>query len=272
MILTIDYQLITFSIIDIAQEAATFIREQSGKFKRSDIIEKGLHDMVSYVDKQSEEMIIKGLKNILPQAGFIAEESGNAIAEKFNWIIDPLDGTTNFVHGIPLFSISIALKEENSIVSAVVLEVNSRECFYAWKDGPAYCNGLEINVSTTQKISQSLIATGFPYSDFSRMISYMQVFDKLMRESRGIRRLGSAALDLAYVACGRFEVFYEYGLHPWDVAAGVLIVERAGGKLSGFNGSDEVIFGKDILASNGNVHEEMLAITKECFENMEETD
>lgn len=260
-----DFEYITKEVVKYAKTTAIFIRKQKDVFKSTDIVEKGLHDMVSYVDQTAEAMLIKKLKKLLPEAGFIAEESGSDKKDRFNWIIDPLDGTTNFVHGIPLFSISIALQEYGQTVSGVVHEVNSRECFYAWKDGPALCNGKPIRVSNTKVLSKSLIATGFPYSDFSRMKPYMQVFDQLMRHSRGLRRLGSAALDLAYVACGRFEVFYEYALHPWDVAAGCFIVERAGGQLSGFDGSSEVVFGKDIIASNSFVHDEMLALTKRYF-------
>ncbi len=261
----LSYEQITLSVVEIAQKAAAFIRKNKGRLEVHDIEEKGLHDMVSYVDKQSEKLIINGLSKLLPDAGFIAEESGTSLKGNLNWIIDPLDGTTNFVHGLPLFSISIALMEDGNIVSAVVLEVNSKECFYAWKDGLAFCNGKVIHVSKAKWLNQSLLATGFPYNDFSRMTSYLQLFNELMRQTRGIRRLGSAALDLAYVACGRFELFYEYGLHPWDVAAGTLIVERAGGKITDFNGEPDGIFGKDIIASNSLVHNEMLDKTKKYF-------
>ncbi len=262
---SIDYTYLTKNVTAITKEVSGFIKNNAGKLRQEDIEEKGLHDMVSYVDRGSEEMIKKALKELLPEAGFIAEESGNDLAARFNWIIDPLDGTTNFVHGVPLYSISIALQEAGEIVLGVVHEVNLDECFYAWKGGTAYCNGQEIKVSKTEKLDASLIATGFPYYDFTRMEPYLKVFDQLMRNSRGIRRLGSAAVDLAYVACGRFEVFYEYGLHPWDVAAGAFIVAQAGGKLSGFDGTDDVIFGKDIIASNGIVHDEMLSIIIKNF-------
>ncbi len=265
MLLHPNFESLTHEVVKYAKTTAVFIRKQKDIFKSSDIVEKGLHDMVSYVDQTAEAMLIKRLKKLLPEAGFIAEESGSAKKDRFNWIIDPLDGTTNFVHGLPLFSISIALQEYGQTVSGVVYEVNSRECFYAWKDSAAFCNSKPIHVSNTKTLSKSLIATGFPYSDFSRMEPYMQVFDQLMRQSRGLRRLGSAALDLAYVACGRFEVFYEYALHPWDVAAGCFIVERAGGRLSGFNGSSDVVFGPDVIASNSFVHDEMLQITKKYF-------
>jgi myo-inositol-1(or 4)-monophosphatase len=170
------------------------------------------------------------------------------------------------VHGIPIYSISIALQKKRETIIGVVHELNQNECFYAWEGGKAYLNGNPIKVSSTEKLDNSLIATGFPYNDFSRMKEYLGLFNELMQNTRGIRRLGSAAADLAYVACGRFEVFYEYGLHPWDVAAGAFIVKQAGGKLNGFDGSNEVVFGKDIMASNGLVHLEMLQLIKKHFE------
>jgi myo-inositol-1(or 4)-monophosphatase len=132
------------------------------------------------------------------------------------------------------------------------------ECFYAWQGGPAFLNGKEIRVSDTGILDQALLATGFPYYDYSRLDNYLVLFKDLMQSSRGVRRLGSAAVDLAYVACGRFELFYEYGLNPWDVAAGVLIVERAGGRNTTFNGSDDFIFGREIVSSNDKVHDEFL--------------
>ncbi len=256
---------ITQQILQICADVASFINEQSGKLQKSDIIEKGTHDLVSYVDRTAEEMIVERLKMILPEAGFLAEESGSNTSETYNWIIDPLDGTTNFVHGIPIYSISIALQKNLETIIGVVHEMNQNECFYAWQGGSAYLNGVIINVSKAEKLDQSLIATGFPYNDFSRMEAYLSLFNELMRNTRGIRRLGSAAADLAYVACGRFEVFYEYGLHPWDVAAGAFIVKQAGGKLNGFDGGDDVVFGKDIMASNGFVHEEMLQLIQKHF-------
>ncbi len=256
---------ITLKTIKLSQEVASYIREQAKKFKVTDIEYKGMHNLVSHVDRHAEQMIMKGLKTLLPEAGFIAEESGTRLSDVYNWVIDPLDGTTNFVHGIPVYAISIALQEHNQIVSAVVCEVNLNECFYAWRNSPAYLNGNVIHVSKTQTIHDSLIATGFPYADFSRMSAYLGLFNELMRSSRGLRRLGSAAVDLAYVACGRFDSFFEYGLNPWDVAAGTLIVKQAGGRLSGFDGTNEVVFGKDILASNSFIHDEMLACIQKHF-------
>jgi myo-inositol-1(or 4)-monophosphatase len=261
----IDIKHITLGVVELCREVGSFMRTSRLEFSDTDVEEKGLHDLVSFVDREAETRLIVKLSKILPGSGFLAEESGARQGGQFRWVIDPLDGTTNFVHGLPLYSISIALQQEETTISGVVYEVGRDECFYAWKDGPAMLNNQIVAVSRTSSLQKSLIATGFPYSDFSRMTPYMGLFDDLMRATRGIRRLGSAAVDLAYVACGRFEVFYEYGLNPWDVAAGAFIVERAGGRLSDFSGDSEVVFGKEIIASNGLVHDHFLEVTSRYF-------
>jgi myo-inositol-1(or 4)-monophosphatase len=244
-------------VVSISRETAHFISKEAKSFKMASLEEKGFHDLVSYVDRTAEQMLVAALRKLLPEAGFMAEESGSSLAGRYNWIIDPLDGTTNFVHGIPIYSISIALQESNKTILGLVYEINQNECFYTWKDGPAILNSKQIRVSETNILANSLIATGFPYSDFSRLQPYLELFNTLTRSTRGLRRLGSAAVDLAYVACGRFEAFYEYGLHPWDVAAGCFLVEQAGGTLSTFDGGSDVVFGTDIIASNGYVHNEL---------------
>jgi myo-inositol-1(or 4)-monophosphatase len=180
------------------------------------------------------------------------------VGERYNWIIDPLDGTTNFLYGIHPHAISIALKEHDDIIAGVVYEVGGKETFTAWKNGGAWLNGRKIQVSTADKLSESLIATGFPYTDFSRLDPYMKCLTHFCRHSRGIRRLGSAAIDLAYVACGKFEAFYEYGLHPWDVAAGIILVREAGGKISDFSGNEKNLSGDEIVAATNRVFSEVL--------------
>jgi myo-inositol-1(or 4)-monophosphatase len=188
---------------------------------------------------------------LVPGSGFIAEEgTSTQTGNIYNWIIDPLDGTTNFIHGIPCFAISIALMRDKELVMGIIYEVNMDECFYAWEGSKAYLNGKEISVSKAATLSDSLIATGFPYYDYSRMKEYMEVFDHFMKHTHGLRRLGSAATDLAYVACGRFEGFYEYSLQAWDVAAGAFLVQQAGGKVTDFSGGNNFIFGKEIIAGN----------------------
>ncbi|MBL7906607.1 MAG: inositol monophosphatase [Bacteroidales bacterium] len=261
-----DFRIICENVCDIARSAGKFIKSQSTVFKQEDILVKGLHDYVSYVDKTSEEQIVERLKMLLPSAGFLAEE-GTTVTEKkeFTWIIDPLDGTTNFMHGIPFFSVSIALMQHQEIVAGVVYEVNQDECFYACKDGPAYLNGDEIRVSSQSDLGRSLLSTGFPYYDFSRMGAYLEVLKYFIENTSGLRRPGSAATDLAYVACGRFDGFFEYGLHPWDVAAGSFLVQRAGGRVSTFAGNNDFIYGSDILACNDALYSKIQQIVSGCF-------
>ncbi|MCK4361464.1 MAG: inositol monophosphatase, partial [Bacteroidales bacterium] len=163
------------------------------------------------------------------------------------------------------FSISIALMEGNEIISGVIYEINLQECFYAWKNSQAFLNRTPIKVSETTNLNNSLLATGFPYYDYSKLDQYLKLFKYFMENTRGIRRLGSASVDLAYVACGRFDGFYEYGLSPWDVAAGVLIVQQAGGKVCDFSGDKNYIFGKEIITSNQNIFKEFLNVIKNYF-------
>jgi myo-inositol-1(or 4)-monophosphatase len=253
-------------VIRVAKQAGDFIRQERKNFDPDKIEYKGLNDLVSYVDKTAEKIIVTELEKALPEAGFITEEKTTVkTGDRYNWIIDPLDGTTNFIHGVPSFSVSIALKEYDELVLGVVYEVNLDECFYAWKDAPAYLNGKEIHVSDNPTVDGSLIATGFPYYDFEKQPAYIALFTELMKSCHGLRRLGSAAVDLAYTACGRFEAFYEYNLNPWDIAAGVVIVRQAGGQVVNYQGGDEVLNSRQLLATNGKIAEEMLEIIQKYF-------
>jgi len=262
---TEEYKELTLLVCELARKTGRFLQEEIGKLKQNDILTKGIHDFVTYVDKTSEEKIVAGLKTILPGTGFIAEESPGMERKSVNWIIDPLDGTTNFIHGVPLYCISIALMDNEELVIGVVYEVNMDECFYTWKGAPSYMNGKRIHVSQIQKVAGSLFATGFPYYDYGRLDAYLNLFRHLMQFSHGVRRLGSAAADLAYVACGRYDGFYEYGLQSYDVAAGALIVKNAGGKVSDFSGKENYIFGKEIMAVNDAVYAEFLEVIKTQF-------
>uniref|UniRef100_UPI003592FA45 inositol monophosphatase family protein n=1 Tax=Aquiflexum sp. TaxID=1872584 RepID=UPI003592FA45 len=191
--------------------------------------------------------------------------TGQTDGKAYTWIIDPLDGTTNFIHGLPIFSVSIGLRYLDEIVIGVVYEINFHECFYAMKGHGAFCNGKPIKVSSVKSLSESLIATGFPYSAFSQIDAYLDVLKELMRKCHGVRRLGSAAIDLCYVACGRVEGFFEYDLKPYDVAAGALIVKEAGGAVNDFRQGDKYLFGKEILASNGYIHQEFDMLLQEVW-------
>lgn len=257
---------LTLEVIALAKSAGSFIRQESFKFDAASIEYKGLNDMVSYVDKSAEEQIVAGLAALLPQAGFITEEQTiNKISEEYNWIVDPLDGTTNFIHGIPSFSVSIALQLGDDLLVGVVYEVNRDECFYAWKDGGAFLNGKPIHVTLNEEFSQSLLATGFPYYNFEKLEKYINVFRELTQVSHGLRRIGSAALDLAYVACGRFDGFFEYNLNSYDIAAGVLLVKEAGGKVTNFGGGKEVFEARELIAGNAFIAPKMLAVISKHF-------
>jgi myo-inositol-1(or 4)-monophosphatase len=260
-----DLKKITEQVRELSSQTAVFIRQELDNLRASDVEIKGLHNFVTYVDKASEERLVKGLSKIVPGTGFIAEESPEMERKALNWVIDPLDGTTNFIHGVPVYSISIALMEKEEVILGVILEVNQQECFYTWKGAPAFLNGKQVRVSERALLSDSLLATGFPYYDYGRLTPYLNLFRYLMEHSHGLRRLGSAAADLAYVACGRFEGFYEYGLSPWDVAAGSILVKNAGGTVSDFSSGNNYIFGKEIVTTNGLICNEFMKVLKERF-------
>ena len=253
-------------VIKLTKEVGEFIRGEAKSFSQDKIEYKGLNDLVSYVDKTAETKLVTGLSNLLPESGFITEEKTiNKIGEVYNWIIDPLDGTTNFIHGIPTFAISIALKQHDKLVIGVVYEINRDECFSAVKGEGAYLNGNKIYVTKAEKIADTLLATGFPYYDFSLQKAYLGLLDELIQKSHGLRRIGSAAVDLAYVAAGRFDAFFEYNLHSWDVAAGILLVREAGGEVVDFSGGDKSIVKRELLATNSKITAEMLEIVQKYF-------
>lgn len=257
----IDLKKVCSEIEKAARETGAFILQEAEGFDLSRTEVKGLNNFVSYVDKGAERMLVDKLSQILPEAGFLTEEGTiEKTGLRYCWVIDPLDGTTNFLHGLHPFAISIGLTEYDEPVAGVVYEVSGNETFIAWKNGGAWLNGHPIHVSKAAKLSDSLIATGFPYSDFDRLDSYMKCLTWFCKNSHGIRRLGSAAIDLAYLACGRFEVFYEYGLHPWDIAAGTLLVREAGGHISDFSGNEKNLSGSEVVAANAAVYSEVLEI------------
>jgi myo-inositol-1(or 4)-monophosphatase len=256
---------ITDQVCGLARQTAEFIHAEVDKLKASDIESKGLHNYVTYVDKTSENLLVKGLSEILPGTGFIAEENPDMELKELNWVIDPLDGTTNFIHGLPVYSVSIALMDKREVILGVILEINQDECFYTWKGSPSWMNGRQIHVSETTRLADSLLATGFPYYDYGLLDPYMNLFRYLMQHCHGIRRLGSAAADMAYMACGRFEGFYEYGLSPWDVAAGTILVKNAGGIVTDFNSGDKYIFGREIIATNSRITSEFMDVFRTNF-------
>ncbi|MBI1305888.1 MAG: inositol monophosphatase [Bacteroidetes bacterium] len=219
---------------------------------------KGLNQLVTNNDIAVEKFLTTRLAELTPEAGFLTEEE-TVVQEKndLRWIIDPIDGTTNYVHKIPVFSISVALQFRSETILGFVYELNRDELFSAF-NGKAFCNDSPISVNKESTLENSLVATGFPYYTFEGLDKYLEVLVFAMKNTRGVRRLGSAAVDLAYVACGRFDVFFEYGLNAWDVAAGAYITECAGGKVSDFSGYGDPIFGRQILAGSPVVFEDFL--------------
>lgn len=261
-----NYQQITEAALEVVKTAALFIRQERRNFQVDRIEVKGAHDFVSYVDKEAERLLVEGFRKFLPDSVFITEEQ-TVIREKgeYTWIIDPLDGTTNFIHGMPPYAISVALLHHDDLVSGIICELTQDEYFYSWKGGKAYLNGEIMTCTQTAKVTDSLFATGFPYYDYDRMQDFLKSLEYFMRNSHGVRRLGSAATDLAYVACGRLDGFFEYGLSPWDVAAGAFLVQQAGGKVCDYRLGNDYIFGKEIIASNTPVFPEFSKILSEMY-------
>ena len=264
--------------IELCKEVCLLARE-TGQFlvgeriKTDDVVDsqsKGPHDYVTRFDRESERRIVERLRQLLPEGDFIAEENTaqRSAGSRYTWIVDPIDGTTNFMHGLAPTCISIALQDNQlsaeqgrpSMVLGVVYELWGDECFAACcSQQGATLNGKAIGVSRAAKLDDSLIATGFPYSDFGRMEQYMRMLEWTMRHSHGVRRLGSAAADLVYTACGRCDAFYEYGLKPYDVAAGAFIVEKAGGRIGDFGGGGNWLTGAEMVAANPYVFDEMVS-------------
>ncbi|NBA84157.1 inositol monophosphatase [Emticicia sp. CRIBPO] len=244
---------------DVARLAGNFIDQESKKFNTDAVEYKDINNVVSYVDKEAEKLIVDALKLVLPEAGFITEEgtADTSDMEGYNWIIDPLDGTANFIHGLPNYSVSLALAKGKEVYVGVVYHICTKDIFYAVKGQGAFRNGEKISVSKAKKLGESLFATGFPYYKFQSMEKYLQILEALMQKTHGLRRFGSAAIDLAYVACGYFDGFFEYNLNSWDMAAGVLLIQEAGGTVTDFNGGQDYLFGGNIVAGSA-VHQELL--------------
>jgi len=246
-----DYKKLCFQVQELACEVGAFIREERKNVSADNIEIKSVASLVTYVDKTAEKRIVSKLKELLPDSGFVAEEgTAESNNEKYTWFVDPLDGTTNYLFGVAPHSVSIGLAEDGKMVLGVVYEIGADELFYAWKGSPAYLNGKEIQVSKHSKSEETLIATGFPYYDFDRIDNYIDALKYLMKNTLGLRRFGSAAVDLSYVACGRFDAFFEHALHAWDVAAGVFILQQAGGLTTDFNGGNNWLFGGELISAS----------------------
>jgi myo-inositol-1(or 4)-monophosphatase len=262
---TVNLGELTTKVITCAKSVGEFIRTERKTFSYNKAEVKGLNDLVSYVDKTAEEQLVNLLSGVFPEAGFITEEDTRNEVKDYNWIIDPLDGTTNFIHGIPCYAVSIALEHKGEVISGVVYEVVHDECFSAYKNGGAFLNEKPIAVSERKNLSESLIATGFPIYNFTRLDPYLKAISHLMKTTHGLRRIGSAATDLCYVACGRMDAYFEYNLNAWDVAAGALIVKEAGGNICDFSKGTNWLFGREVIATNKYLQEEFEKIISETF-------
>lgn len=253
--------------VEAAFTAGKIIRQadQNRHKKSISIHYKKQNDLVTEIDKSSEKLITNILKKSCPDIPILGEEYGlNQKIKNEYWIVDPIDGTTNFAHGFPQFSVSIALVRKNTVLLGCVYEVVRNEMFYAAKGQGAFLNKKKISVTQTD-LSQSLIATGFPYSDFSHLEKYMGVFQSVMQQTHGIRRAGSAASDLAYTAAGRFDGFWEYHLKPWDIAAGLILVKEAGGTISDYSGGKNMLETGDVIVGGKKVHKDLLGLVKKYY-------
>ena len=258
------YHNVTEKVVKLASEVALYIQRESLNFSLEKVETKNRNDFVSYVDKEAERRLVEKLSEIIPDSGFITEE-GTIKQEQdkdFCWIIDPLDGTSNFIHTSTPYAISIALTYKKELVVAVIHEITRNESFYAWKGSKAYLNGAEIRVSTVKKVSDALIATGRPHNYMNNYAQMIVLMDYFLQRTHGVRQSGSAATDLAYVACGRYDGRYEFGLKPWDMAAGVLIIQQAGGCVCSFDGNDNYFETGSLIVSNHFILSELKSVIK----------
>ncbi len=247
-----------------AMLAGEVIQANLGSISKSDIDVKQASDFVTRVDRESEEIIINTIRNKFPDHNFLAEESLQETGQ-YLWIIDPLDGTTNFIHQYPAFSVSIALKYEGEIILGVVYDPLRHELFTAEKGKGAYLNGKRFSSSSISSLTGSLIATGFPFRKKEVIDDYLTLFKNIFNQVSDIRRAGSAAIDLAYVACGRCDGFFEIGLSPWDIAAGSILIQEAGGLITDFSGGNDYLLTGNIVASTALIHEKLLNEVKTVF-------
>ena len=250
--------------VQAAQQAGAFLRDNVGKIKNIEEKYGQEKNLVTEIDRGSEKIIIDHISKAFPHHTFLGEESGKSATgdAEFVWVIDPLDGTTNYTHGFPVFSVSIALEVRGIVEVGVVYDPNFDEMFTAERGKGAFLNGKRMQVTKTSTIGKSMLVTGFPYNIADNPQHAIEHFINFLKKSQAVRRMGSAAIDLAYVAAGRYEGFWEVALQPWDKAAGELLVLEAGGKVTGFDGGPATIYDEETLASNGAVHQAMLEILK----------
>ncbi len=261
-----DYEGILKSVVSIAHEAGGIIARRFPRSALDHVGFKGAVNPVTETDTGVEGLIRSRLEDWFPDHRILAEESGGDEWREEGppiWLIDPLDGTNNFAHGFPHIGVSLALVEEQQPVVGVIYDPLRDETFAATAGGGAFLNGEAIRVTDVEQLSASFLATGFPYDRRTAPDNNVERLDHFLRRSQGVRRAGAAVLDLCYVACGRFDGFWEIRLHPWDVAAGILIVREAGGEATNFGGGRDCVSGREIIASNGRIHRQMLGVIRE---------
>jgi myo-inositol-1(or 4)-monophosphatase len=246
--------------VKAARRAGNLIHRATDKVDLLTITKKSHADFVSEVDNVAEQTIIQTLLEAYPDHSILAEESGTQGDSDYLWIIDPLDGTTNFLHGLPQFAVSIALQHKGIITQAVVYSPTSNELFTSTRGRGAFLNDKRLRVTRRVQLSDSLIGTGFPYSRFEHLDAYMAMLKELMQKTSGLRRPGSASLDLAWTAAGRYDGFFETGLKPWDIAAGCLLVTEAGGMVSDLSGNDTYLATGHLCAGNPEIHAQLLQV------------
>lgn len=260
----LDLKQLTVEVCRIATEAGHFLKEERKKFHRERVIEKHAHDYVSYVDKESEVRLVKALSALLPEAGFITEEgSATYQNESYCWVIDPLDGTTNYIHDEAPYCVCIALRSQTELLIGVVYEVCRDECFYAWKGGKAFMNGEEIHVSDVSQAQDAFVITELPYNYQQYKQTALHLIDRLYGVVGGIRMNGSAAAAICYVAAGRFDAWAEAFIGKWDYSAAALLVLEAGGRVTDFYGNESFIEGHHIIATNGHLHSTLQQLIQE---------
>jgi myo-inositol-1(or 4)-monophosphatase len=252
------------SAVEIAQRAGSLLRYYFERHVHFEL--KGDFDLVTEADRASEKLIVEALKAGFPAHGILAEEGGgHESASEFRWYVDPLDGTTNFAHGYPAYNVTLALEKAGELVAGVIFDPGRGEMFTCEKGGGAFLNGRRIHVSRTDTLKESLFSTGFP-SRRRHLGVNIHFYHQLAMDTHGVRRGGAAALDLAYVACGRLDGYWEFGLHPWDMAAGKLLVEEAGGICRDMKGAAHSLGSPHILADNGAIHDEVVTLFSEIFQ------
>lgn len=253
-------ELIRAEVLDLTRQVGHFIKDQVSMVKPADILTKEHNSLVSYVDTTAEERLVEKLHAIIPEAGFITEEDtvDQNMYKELVWIIDPIDGTTNYLKGIPHYSTSIALQYNGEVVLGIINDIPQDTVYHTIKGHGAYANEMPLTVGGVDRLSEAIVVTGFPYQRDKDYELTFKLLEEFLRTSRGIRRLGSAALDLAYVASGKIDIYYEANLNIWDVAAGILLVQESGGIVSGYRGDDDYLMGKSLISTNTVLHPIMI--------------